>query len=99
MPTNLPITDLENLGQIITQHIDPRMSLVIIALWLLGIFLKNTPSVPDWAIIWILAAVSIGLAVLVLGPSVDAVIQGILTAASAIFGHQIIKQTGQKRNK
>lgn len=77
----------------VTGYIAEPMLAVILALWVLGMFLKRTPSVPDWAIIWALLIVGIVLALFVLGFTADAFIQGILVAGVAVLGHNLIKQT------
>ena len=80
----------------ITNYIDGEMMIVIVALWVIGAFLKRTPNVPDWTIIWLLLVVGIVLAFFVIGFTAGAVIQGILVAGVAVLGHQLIKQTRDK---
>lgn len=89
------------LGDFLTtlqQHIDPKMAIVIAALWVLGFFLKRTPAVKDWLIIWALTAAGIAGGILLLGPTTNAVLQGILAAGIAVYFHQLIKQTTDKRD-
>ena len=80
----------------ITNYIDGEMMIVIVALWVIGAFLKRTPNVPDWTIIWLLLVVGIVLAFFVIGFTAGAVIQGILVAGVAVLGHQLIKKTRDK---
>ncbi|RDU38768.1 hypothetical protein DRW41_04200 [Neobacillus piezotolerans] len=63
------------------------------ALWVIGYALKKTPRVPDWSIIWYLFGISLVLAWIAFGFNVDAILNGILAAGAAVFGHQTLKQT------
>ncbi|MDT3416189.1 nicotinamide riboside transporter PnuC [Brevibacillus aydinogluensis] len=74
--------------------------IVVAALVVIGIFLKKTPKVEDWLIPWILTGVGIVLACGVLGEiTVQATIQGILAAGIANLGHQLWKQTTERRKE
>lgn len=66
------------------------------ALWVLGKFLKSTPYLPDWTIPWALLVAGIGGAVALIGPTPEAVIQGVLVTGAAVLVHQLAKQTGLK---
>ncbi|OCA81509.1 hypothetical protein A8F94_21775 [Bacillus sp. FJAT-27225] len=61
-------------------------------LWIIGYALKQTPWVPDWAIIWILFAFSLVLACMGFGFNVEAITNSILATGVAVFGHQAVKQ-------
>ena len=63
------------------------------ALWIIGYALKQTPFIPDWSIIWILLAISLGIAFLAFGFNFESVVNGITAAGVAVFGHQLVKQT------
>lgn len=67
--------------------------IVVPALWVLGTFLKSTPNVPDWTIPWALCVAGIGGTIALMGPSPEAVIQGILVTGAAVLFHQLLKQT------
>ncbi|MFB4326384.1 phage holin family protein [Priestia sp. BR_2] len=73
--------------------IDPRLLIVVAACWVIGWVLKKTPRVANWSIVYIVIAVAVWLTIGLLGFSVEAVIQGILAGAFAVFGHQAVKQT------
>ncbi|KAB8139290.1 holin [Gracilibacillus oryzae] len=75
------------------EYVAPEMLIVIAALWVLGMFLKNTPSFPDWFIVWAILIAGIVAALFVVGFSVEGVIQGIIAAGVAVFVHQLIVQT------
>ena len=73
--------------------IDARLLIVVAACWVIGYVLKKTPKVADWTIVYIVTAAAVVLTVGLIGFSVEAVIQGILAGAFAVYGHQIVKQT------
>lgn len=77
---------------IIQGLIDGRLLIVLAACWVIGYVLKQTPKVPDWTIIYIVTAVAIVFVILMLGLSVESVVQGILVGAVAVFGNQLVKQ-------
>ncbi|SMF91187.1 Phage holin family Hol44, holin superfamily V [Paenibacillus uliginis N3/975] len=76
----------------IFELIDPRLFLVVAACWVIGYMLKKTPKVPDWSIVYIVVVFAVVFAVGLIGWSMEAIIQGILTGAFAVFGHQAVKQ-------
>jgi len=76
----------------IQELIDPSLMIVVAACWVLGYALKRTPRVPDWSIIFILSVIAIGAVIGLTGLSVQAVLQGVLCAALAVYGNQAIKQ-------
>lgn len=80
----------------VTKYLDPRMLVVTVVLFLLGLGLKTTPMIKDWMIVWILPAVGIVFGLGMLGISFGSVIQGILAAAISVLTHQIWKQTKEK---
>lgn len=77
----------------IFELIDPRLLIVVAACWVIGWVLKKTPRVANWSIVYIVIIVAVWLTIGILGLSVEAIIQGILAGAFAIFGHQAVKQT------
>lgn len=77
----------------IFELIDPRLLIVLAACWVIGAVLKITPNVPDWIIVYAVIVVGVFLTIGILGWSVESLIQGILTGAFSVFGHQALKQT------
>lgn len=77
---------------IIFELIDPRLFLVVAVCWVIGYILKRTPRVPDWSIVYIVVLFAVIFVVGLIGWSTEAIIQGILTGAFAVFGHQAVKQ-------
>lgn len=79
----------------VEQLIDPSLMIVVVACWVIGYALKQTPRVPDWSIIYAVTAVAIVFASLILGFNVQSVLQGILCGAFAVYGNQLVKQTNE----
>lgn len=79
--------------KVIFELIDPRLLIVVAACWVIGYFLKKTPRVPDWSIVYIVLIIAVWLTIGLLGWSVESLIQGILAGTSAVYGHQAFKQT------
>lgn len=72
--------------------IDTRLIVVVAACWAIGYSLKQTPKVPDWSIIYLVTLFAIIMALLMIGMSAEAVLQGILCGTVAVYGHQALKQ-------
>ena len=83
---------MENVVETLTQYLVQEALILVAVLWVIGALLKRS-ELPDKYIIWSLLGVGIGLAVGLLGFSVESVIQGILVTGLAVFGHQLVKQT------
>lgn len=78
------------------QFIVDQALILVPVLYIIGMFLKNTPKVKDWTIPYILLVCGILGAVAIMGLSASAVIQGILVAGTTVFTNQLIKQTREK---
>lgn len=83
----------------IYEMIDPALLIVVAACWVIGSILKQTPGMPNWPIPYLVTLVAVVFACLLLGFSVEAVIQGILAGAVAVYGHQLLKQAKEAANK
>jgi len=70
--------------------------ILIPALYVIGMFLKNTPAIKDWTIPYILLGLGILGAIALIGLNIQAVIQGILVAGVTVFANQLIKQTTKR---
>ncbi|KMZ43997.1 MULTISPECIES: phage holin family protein [Bacillales] len=82
------------------QYLLDDVLIVVVALLFIGVILKKTPRIADWLIPWLLTVSGIGLAWGVMGAiTVQATIQGILAAGIATLGHQLWKQTFDKRKE
>jgi len=75
--------------------IDPRLLGVVAMCWILGFVLKRTPRVQDWTIVYIVTIFALLLTVWIIGFGPEAVIQGVLAGAFAVYGHQMVKQTAK----
>lgn len=71
--------------------------MLVPALWVLGFALKRTPSVPNWSIVWVLLGFSIVFGVIAWGFSYTGIINAIIAAGIAVLGHQMVKQSIQKK--
>ena len=83
----------------IMDFVTEQALILVPALYVLGMMLKNTEKIKDWTIPWILLVVGILGSIALIGLNVNAVIQGILTAGAAVFGDQLIKQSTEKREQ
>jgi len=84
------------------EFLNQNYYMLVPALWVIGYALKQTPRVPDWAIIWVLLGISIVIGTITFGFSGEGIINGVIAAGVAVLGHQMFKQTtGAKssRNK
>jgi hypothetical protein len=94
----------------IIEFIRPELFILIVFLWCLGLFFKKAPWFKaDWAIPFLLLAISIAITItymaVVNGEGFTAVvfvtglIQAVIIAAVAVFGNELIKQITVKRNE
>lgn len=66
-------------------------SLIMIpVLYLINLFLKQTPRVPLWVAPWVLLVVGVGFCLMYYGMDITAVVQGILVAGAAVLLKDII---------
>ncbi len=79
--------------EILITYIIKDAKILIPALLVLGWILKNTPKVEDWLIPWILLIVGIIFALMIMGFTANALIQGILVVGAAVLIHQLYKQS------
>lgn len=72
-------------------------ALVIVpVLWVIGRVIKGSKTVSDKYIPLILLALGPAFAVATLGINVEAIMQGIIAAGVAVYGHQLLKQNSKK---
>lgn len=88
--------NLNEVWAIVSSYINPELLIVVAACWIIGFTLKQTPRVQDWTIIYVVTGVAIVFACLLLGFTVQAVIQGILCGAVAVYSNQLIKQFNKR---
>ena len=76
----------------ILSYITNNALILIPVLLILGQIVKGIAVIPDKWIPLLLLPVGIAGALALMGPSVDAAIQGVLVAGAAVYGNQIVKQ-------
>lgn len=80
------------MGELLNEYIVQQALIVIPVLLILGKIIKETPTVKDWLIPYILLALGVVFAVALMGFHVDSFIQGVLVSGAAVFGNQLFKQ-------
>lgn len=93
----------------IMEYVKPELMIVAVALYILGIFLKQTTMVLDKYIpvilgivgivlcaIWVFATTSVDSPQDIALAIFTAVIQGILVAGASTYVNQIVKQSGKE---
>jgi prepilin signal peptidase PulO-like enzyme (type II secretory pathway) len=63
------------------------------ALYVVGLFIKKIPKIPDWIIPITLLVLGVVASMAILGWNVDSAIQGVLVAGVTVFVNQAYKQT------
>ncbi|MCU6797986.1 phage holin family protein [Paenibacillus sp. WQ 127069] len=79
----------------IAQLIDPQLFLVLAACWIIGYALKQSAKVPNWTVIIFVTIFAVIFSLLILGPSPQSVLQGILIGAVAVYGYEVYKAVKQ----
>lgn len=85
------MTEFNLLDYIISEGI-----IIIPVLWILGKLMKDSSRLPDWIIPLALLAFSILFTFGYFGISWSNFFQAVLIAGTAVYGHQILKQTTLK---
>ena len=90
----------------ILQLIQADLVILIVVIYVLGMFLKKIPNMADWTIPLVLLVVAVLLTVIYKGIAlgegltsvtiVNGLVYGILIAGVAVFTNQIIKQTTKR---
>lgn len=94
---------------VIKEFIRPELFILVVFLWVVGLFLKLVPTFKDeWKIPFILWIVGLVFSILyiavILGEGwtgavvIAALIQGTLIAGAAVFGNELSKQFRVKRS-
>ena len=71
--------------------------ILVPVLYVIGIFLKRTPKVPDWLIPWILTGLGMIGAFFLSGMKLSGILQGVLVAGVTVFANQLYKQTTNRQ--
>lgn len=85
---------LENVD--IIGYISKEAMILIPVLYVLGMFLKSIPKIPDWTIPSSLLLIGILISTAMFGMTIEAGIQGILAAGVSVFVNQLYRQSFQK---
>lgn len=72
--------------------ITEEVLIIIPVLIVLGKIIKETKTIPDKFIPFILLGLGVVFSLGTIGLTVPSVIQGILVSGAAVFGHQLFKQ-------
>ena len=67
--------------------------ILVPVLYVIGVFLKKTPRIPDWLIPWILTGLGMLGAFFLSGMKLSGILQGVLVAGVTVFANQLYKQT------
>lgn len=79
--------------ELIQEYLFQEALVVIPVLLILGKIIKSTNVIKDKYIPLTLLFVGIAFTLAIIGLNVDAVIQGVLVAGAAVFGHELYKQS------
>ncbi|MCI8361537.1 MAG: holin [Clostridiales bacterium] len=71
------------------------MYIAAAALYVLGVFLKAVPKIPNWVIPFVLTAAGVVFGMLLTGGA-DGVLQGVLAAGLAVLVNQGYKQVREQ---
>lgn len=80
-----------------TQFIAENMYIVAAVLYILGVFAKSIPAVPDWTIPFVLTVIGAVFGVLIVGFPTG-ILHGVLCAGAAVLTNQLIKQASKARD-
>ena len=79
------------------QFVPEQLIILVVSLYVLGMFLKNSPKIQDWTIPWILLLVGIiGSISIQQSFSALPIFQGIVATGCSVLTNQLIKQTTNK---
>ena len=70
--------------------------ILVPAIYVLGMIIKNTEKVPDKYIPGVLLIAGVVGAIALIGLNANAVIQGILVTGAAVYANQLIKQNNKE---
>lgn len=84
------------MGEIINKFLFEDQLVLIPMLLILGSIIKMTPNVRDWLIPYILLVNGVVISMIMLGPSAESFIQGVLVAGAAVFGNELFQQAKER---
>jgi len=86
------------MGELLNEYVVQQALIVIPVLLILGKIIKETPTVKDWLIPYILLIFGVVFAIALIGFNADAIIQGVLVSGAAVFGNQLFKQAVEQKS-
>ena len=76
-----------------TMYIRQDAFILVPVLFFLGLFLRETPSIPHWSYSWILLSFAVIACLLHYGFSIESVVQGILVTGTTVISRELIENT------
>ena len=77
----------------ITEYIRPDAFILIPVLYIIGMFLRQTPRIPFWSHSWIKVIFAVIACLLHYGYQIESVIQGILVTGAAVLSRDLLSIT------
>jgi hypothetical protein len=77
----------------IADYIRPDAIILIPALYIIGIFLRQTPHIPSWSHSWIKVIFAVIACLLHYGFRIESVVQGILVTGAAVLSRDLLSYT------
>ena len=74
----------------LNQFIVSEALIMVPVLYIVGIFLRQTPKIPFWTHAWIKSAFGVTACMIYFGPSITSFVQGILVTGAAVLLRDII---------
>ena len=77
----------------ITEYIRPDAIILVPVLYIIGVFLRQTPHIPFWTHSWIKVIFAVYACILHYGYQIESVVQGILVAGVAVLSRDLLSIT------
>ncbi|WP_049680039.1 phage holin family protein [Peribacillus loiseleuriae] len=78
---------------VLEQYIQPEVFILIPVIYLIGLFLRQTPHIPIWLHAWIQLVVADIACAFIIGNNVNAFIQAVLVTGASHFLKDLIQHT------
>ncbi|MCQ6277091.1 holin [Bacillus sp. V3B] len=82
----------------INDYIRPDAFILIPVLYIIGVFLRQTPCIPLWCHAWIKLLFAVISCLLYYGFEIQSVVQGILVTGAAVMSRDLIVSTMNRFN-
>lgn len=80
------------------QFVPEQLLIVVAALYVLGLFLKNS-KVKDYLIPWVLLMVSVIASIAIGGINITSVLEGVICCGVSVLSNQLVKQSTIKKKE